>query len=183
MAADLIVSLMASFSDLACFFCRGFVAAAIAGSAHAQEEEVRIFYQRYGHGATKVLIIIGLAGPYESWGLQVKSLTGAMEPVDEEAPAGDDSGVAEGVEVCCYDNRGMGRSSVPEQKSQYTCLHRVFPLVTLLHCWLDVPDDVVRAVAQFLAGRRSWRDDVEGRASAHGSPGMVKSACLRPLHG
>ena len=52
----------------------------------------------------------------------MKGLTGAMEPVDEEAPAGDDSGAAEGVEVCCYDNRGMGRSSVPEQKSQYTCV-------------------------------------------------------------
>src|SRR6185312_8690285 len=53
----------------------------------------------------------GFAGTYESWGPQVKGLTGAMEPVDEEAPAGDDSGAAEGVEVCCYDNRGMGRSS------------------------------------------------------------------------
>jgi hypothetical protein len=29
---------------------------AAAGSG---EEEVRIFYQRYGHGATKVLLIIG----------------------------------------------------------------------------------------------------------------------------
>ncbi|PUZ75230.1 hypothetical protein GQ55_1G137800 [Panicum hallii var. hallii] len=95
-------------------------AAAVAGGAHAQEEEVRIFYQRYGQGATKVLLIIGFAGTYESWGPQVKGLTGAIEPVDEEAPAGDDSGAAEGVEVCCFDNRGMGHSSVPEQKSQYT---------------------------------------------------------------
>jgi hypothetical protein len=55
----------------------------------------------------------------------VKGLTGAVEPTDEEAPAddGDDSGAAaEGVEVCCFDNRGMGRSSVPAQKSQYTCV-------------------------------------------------------------
>jgi len=37
-------------------------AAAVAGGAHAQEEEeVRIFYQPYGHGATKVLLIIGTA--------------------------------------------------------------------------------------------------------------------------
>jgi hypothetical protein len=36
-------------------------AADVAGGAHAQEEEVRIFYQRYGHGATKVLLIIGTA--------------------------------------------------------------------------------------------------------------------------
>ncbi|TKW38709.1 hypothetical protein SEVIR_1G133100v4 [Setaria viridis] len=95
-------------------------AAAVAGGAHTPEEEVRIFYQRYGHGATKVLLIIGFAGTYESWGPQVKGLTGAVEPVDEEAPADDDSGAAEGVEVCCFDNRGMGRSSVPAQKSQYT---------------------------------------------------------------
>ena len=50
----------------------------------------------------------------------MKGLTGAMEPVDEEAPADDDDG--SGVEVCCFDNRGMGRSSVPAQKSQYTCV-------------------------------------------------------------
>ncbi|WVZ76717.1 hypothetical protein U9M48_024669 [Paspalum notatum var. saurae] len=93
-------------------------AAALAGD-HAQQEELRIFYQRYGHGSTKVLLIIGFAGTYESWGPQVKGLTGAVEPVDEEAP-GDDSGAAEGVEVCCFDNRGMGRSSAPAQKSQYT---------------------------------------------------------------
>ncbi|XP_066321671.1 uncharacterized protein [Miscanthus floridulus] len=90
-------------------------AAAVAAS---EKGEVRIFYQRYGHGATKVLLIIGFAGTYESWAPQVKGLTGAMEPVDEEAPADDDDG--SGVEVCCFDNRGMGRSSVPAQKSQYT---------------------------------------------------------------
>ncbi|KAL6640328.1 hypothetical protein ACP70R_022177 [Stipagrostis hirtigluma subsp. patula] len=82
-----------------------------------EAEEVRIFYQRYGHGATKVLLIIGFAGTHESWGPQVKGLTGAVEPVDEEAPAADDD---KGVEVCCFDNRGVGRSSVPARKSQYT---------------------------------------------------------------
>jgi hypothetical protein len=45
-----------------------------------------------------------------------------VEPVDEEAPADDDDS---GVEVCCFDNRGMGRSSIPAQKSQYTCVHHV----------------------------------------------------------
>ncbi|XP_015688961.1 putative aminoacrylate hydrolase RutD [Oryza brachyantha] len=86
------------------------------------EGDVRIFYQRYGHGGTKVLLIIGFAGTHESWGPQVKGLTGAVEPVDEESPAGDDAGGAadEGVEVCCFDNRGMGRSSVPPHKSHYT---------------------------------------------------------------
>lgn len=26
----------------------------------------------------------------------------------------------EGIEVCCFDNRGMGMSSVPTKKSEYT---------------------------------------------------------------
>lgn len=44
-------------------YCVVTAATAVAGGAHAQEEadEVRIFYQRYGHGATKVLLIIGTA--------------------------------------------------------------------------------------------------------------------------
>jgi hypothetical protein len=36
-------------------------AAGGGGAAHTPEEEVRMFYQRYGHGATKVLLIIGTA--------------------------------------------------------------------------------------------------------------------------
>lgn len=90
-------------------------ALAASGDGH---EDVRIFYQRYGRGATKVLLIIGFAGTYESWGPQVKGLTGAVEPLDEESPA--DDVAAEGIEVCCFDNRGMGRSSVPAHKTQYT---------------------------------------------------------------
>ena len=31
----------------------------VAAVAGGEQEEVRIFYQRYGHGATKVLLIIG----------------------------------------------------------------------------------------------------------------------------
>jgi hypothetical protein len=62
----------------------------------------------------------GFAGTHESWGPQVKGLTGAVEPVDEESPAGDDGAAGEGAEVCCFDNRGIGRSSVPPHKSQYT---------------------------------------------------------------
>ncbi|TVU32394.1 hypothetical protein EJB05_24124 [Eragrostis curvula] len=93
-----------------------------SGSGREEEKEVRIFYQRYGHGATKVLLIIGFAGTHDTWGPQVKGLTGAADPVDEEAPADGDTGggAEEGVEVCCFDNRGVGRSSVPAQKSQYT---------------------------------------------------------------
>ncbi|XP_052144094.1 uncharacterized protein LOC127763432 isoform X1 [Oryza glaberrima] len=91
-----------------------------AAAAAGEEGDVRIFYQRYGHGGTKVLLIIGFAGTHESWGPQVKGLTGAVEPVDEESPAGDDGAAGEGAEVCCFDNRGIGRSSVPPHKSQYT---------------------------------------------------------------
>ncbi|GJN19644.1 hypothetical protein PR202_gb06939 [Eleusine coracana subsp. coracana] len=99
----------------------GRAAAAVRGhhDGGEEEEEVRIFYQRYGYGATKVLLIIGFAGTLESWAPQVKGLTGAVDPFDEEAPA-DGGGAAEGVEVCCFDNRGVGRSSVPTSKSQYT---------------------------------------------------------------
>ncbi|KAF0892909.1 hypothetical protein E2562_019565 [Oryza meyeriana var. granulata] len=101
-----------------CVVSHGDPAAAAGG-----EGDVRIFYQRYGHGGTKVLLIIGFAGTHESWGPQVKGLTGDVEAVDEESPAGDDdeaSAAGEGVEVCCFDNRGIGRSSVPPHKSHYT---------------------------------------------------------------
>ncbi|XP_010924903.1 uncharacterized protein [Elaeis guineensis] len=91
-------------------------------------EGVRIFYRRYGHGSTKVLLIIGLAATHDSWGPQIKGLTGTVEPNDdeEEAPAAGGEGTEgpneedEGIEVCCFDNRGMGRSSVPTKKSEYT---------------------------------------------------------------
>uniref|UniRef100_A0A0E0CJH1 AB hydrolase-1 domain-containing protein n=1 Tax=Oryza meridionalis TaxID=40149 RepID=A0A0E0CJH1_9ORYZ len=99
-----------------CVVSHGDPSAAAAG----EEGDVRIFYQRYGHGGTKVLLIIGFAGTHESWGPQVKGLTGAVEPVDEESPAADDGAAGEGVEVCCFDNRGIGRSSVPPHKSHYT---------------------------------------------------------------
>ncbi|KAJ0971750.1 hypothetical protein J5N97_019709 [Dioscorea zingiberensis] len=89
-----------------------------------------IFYRRYGHGPVKVLLIIGLAGTHDSWGPQVKGLTGTCEPNEEEAaPSGVDGGLgcedeegqaAGGIEVCCFDNRGMGCSSIPNKKSEYS---------------------------------------------------------------
>ncbi|THU59539.1 hypothetical protein C4D60_Mb07t03160 [Musa balbisiana] len=92
---------------------------------------IRIFYRRCGHGSTKVLLIIGLAGTHNSWGPQIKGLTGAVEPNDEEAPPtetvggesntlGEEVREGDGIEVCCFDNRGVGRSSVPSEKSDYT---------------------------------------------------------------
>ncbi|KAL6851704.1 hypothetical protein ACP4OV_020268 [Aristida adscensionis] len=103
-------------------------------------EGVRLFYRRYGRGGTKVLLIIGLAGTHDSWGPQIKGLTGSLEPADDEAPrpadeeAGGDGAAeaapadgeeaggdgAAGIEVCCFDNRGVGRSSVPPNKSYYS---------------------------------------------------------------
>ncbi|WOK91364.1 hypothetical protein Cni_G00055 [Canna indica] len=93
---------------------------------------IKIFYRRYGHGSTKVLLIIGLAGTHESWGPQIKGLTGTLEPNDEETAApmvsaeavggglGEEGRGENGIEVCCFDNRGVGRSSVPIKKSEYT---------------------------------------------------------------
>ncbi|CAF2324442.1 BnaA10g06420D [Brassica napus] len=81
---------------------------------------VKIFYRTYGHGPSKALLIIGLAGTHESWGPQIKGLTGTDQPNDDDRIVSDDSGTAQGMEVCAFDNRGMGRSSVPTHKSDYT---------------------------------------------------------------
>uniref|UniRef100_A0A5B6ZE68 AB hydrolase-1 domain-containing protein n=1 Tax=Davidia involucrata TaxID=16924 RepID=A0A5B6ZE68_DAVIN len=88
---------------------------------------VKIFYRKYGHGSVKVLMIIGLAGTHDSWGPQIKGLTGTVTPNDDELSAVDGNPAEDGaagdnggVEVCAFDNRGMGRSSVPTKKSEYT---------------------------------------------------------------
>jgi pimeloyl-ACP methyl ester carboxylesterase len=129
---------------------------------------VKIYYRRYGHGSTKVLLIIGtflhsppyetllflfvssliifiranrnvnnegLAGTHDSWGPQIKGLTGSIEPNDnddleaaqcvhsknqEESNLDQIEEDEEGIEICCFDNRGMGRSSIPTSKSDYT---------------------------------------------------------------
>ncbi|KAF8380010.1 hypothetical protein HHK36_027479 [Tetracentron sinense] len=92
----------------------------------------KIFYRTYGHGTSKVLLIIGLAGTHDSWGPQIKSLTGRDSPNDDELMTVDrslndsgedgDGGHNDGIEVCAFDNRGMGRSSVPTKKSEYKTL-------------------------------------------------------------
>ncbi|XP_021909365.1 uncharacterized protein LOC110823311 [Carica papaya] len=91
---------------------------------------VKLFYRTYGHGPIKVLLIIGLAGTHNSWGPQVRGLTGTDKPNDEEilkfdrssdgANNGSGGAGVGGIEVCAFDNRGMGRSSVPTKKSEYT---------------------------------------------------------------
>ncbi|XP_020087794.1 uncharacterized protein LOC109709853 [Ananas comosus] len=111
-------------------------------SKHPEEEKkgshgngIRIFYQRYGHGSTKVLLIIGFAGTHDMWSPQIKGLAGTAESQDEEAPATAAAEAAEdgeGIEVCCFDNRGMGRSSVPAERSQYTTIIMAKDAVALL---------------------------------------------------
>ncbi|EEF40457.1 putative aminoacrylate hydrolase RutD [Ricinus communis] len=86
---------------------------------------VEIFYRTYGYGPTKVLLIIGLAGTHDSWGPQIKGLTGTDRPNDDDELMtvdrnSGDNDIDCGIQVCAFDNRGMGRSSVPTKKSQYT---------------------------------------------------------------
>ncbi|KAH6760482.1 alpha/beta-Hydrolases superfamily protein [Perilla frutescens var. hirtella] len=89
--------------------------------ANINNNGIKIFYRTYGRGPIKVLMIIGLAGTHDSWGPQIKGLAGTVEPNDDESLTDDpSSGGAAGVEVCAFDNRGMGRSSVPTKKSEYT---------------------------------------------------------------
>lgn len=66
---------------------------------------IKIFYNTYGTGPIKVLMIIGLAGTHESWIPQIQGLTTKPNHA---------------IQVCAFDNRGMGRSSIPINKSQYT---------------------------------------------------------------
>ncbi|KAL9163099.1 hypothetical protein ABFS82_06G019700 [Erythranthe guttata] len=92
------------------------------GDASISSNGIKIFYRTYGRGPVKVLMIIGLAGTHDSWEPQIKGLVGTVTPNDDELPSDDRSGerVAGGVEVCAFDNRGMGQSSVPTKKSEYT---------------------------------------------------------------
>jgi hypothetical protein len=66
----------------------------------------------------------GLAGTHASWGPQIKELVGTDTPNDDETRTGDwssdDNESGGGIEICAFDNRGMGRSSVPTKKSEYT---------------------------------------------------------------
>ncbi|KAB5524094.1 hypothetical protein DKX38_021843 [Salix brachista] len=92
---------------------------------------IKIFYRTYGHGTTKVLLVIGLAGTHGSWGPQIKGLTGeersndddendGMRGVAQSGDNGEDGYGGNGVQVCAFDNRGMGRSSVPTKNSEYS---------------------------------------------------------------
>ncbi|KAI3749105.1 hypothetical protein L6452_12685 [Arctium lappa] len=83
---------------------------------------VKIFYRTYGSGPIKVLMIIGLAGTHESWNPQIEGIVGTTKPNDDDddRSSGDGGYNENGIEVCAFDNRGMGLSSIPKNKSEYT---------------------------------------------------------------
>ncbi|KAF3786666.1 hypothetical protein EJ110_NYTH24810 [Nymphaea thermarum] len=58
---------------------------------------MRIFYQTYGRGLTKVLIT-GLAGSHDSWGPQIKGLVGIDAPNNQEGRGHPTSVVSVGFE-------------------------------------------------------------------------------------
>ncbi|XP_073292895.1 uncharacterized protein [Primulina huaijiensis] len=95
------------------------------GEEPSSNNGIKIFYRIYGGGPVKVLMIIGLAATHDSWGPQIKGLVGTTIPNGSESADGDQcnesSGAGgSGVEVCAFDNRGIGRSSIPSKKSEYT---------------------------------------------------------------
>lgn len=75
---------------------------------------------------------VGLAGTHDSWGPQIKGFIGTDVPnedgdrdvVGDRNATGLGEGVTfengGGIEVCAFDNRGIGRSSVPTKNSAYT---------------------------------------------------------------
>lgn len=138
------------------------------------DEDACMFYQRYGHGPTKVLLIIGLAGNHQSWGPQVRGLCGTDVPHEEEIEdvenrnrGGDDvclgtsretlfseedgfsssstsdsssssengntrEDTGNGIEVCTFDNRGVGNSFIPKDRSHYTTQTMAIDALALL---------------------------------------------------
>lgn len=109
-------------------------AAAVAPADVHLNNDVKIFYRTYGCGPTKVLLIIGLASSHEAWGPQIKGLTGTDVPNDEDDVvwSGGDNESGGGIEVCAFDNRGVGRSSVPIQKSDYSTMIMAKDAIALL---------------------------------------------------
>ncbi|KOM48343.1 hypothetical protein LR48_Vigan07g204700 [Vigna angularis] len=82
--------------------------------------DIKIFYRTYGGGPTKVLLIIGLAATHDAWGPQIKALTGTTVPNDDDDVVWNGEEGNGGIHVCAFDNRGVGRSSVPVEKSEYS---------------------------------------------------------------
>ncbi|GBG84698.1 hypothetical protein CBR_g39074 [Chara braunii] len=99
---------------------------------------LRLFYQLYGHGESKILLIMGLAGTHHAWAPQLKALCGTDvanqgeeegdNAVSSSETEGDKEGrcststqVGSGGRQCCaFDNRGVGQSSAPKQTQAYS---------------------------------------------------------------
>ncbi|KAG0479641.1 hypothetical protein HPP92_010499 [Vanilla planifolia] len=101
----------------------------------------RIFYRRFGYGGTKVLLVIGLAATHEGWWPQIKGLTGVCElhDADNEVPPNNGGDVldeegqsGDGIEVCCFDNRGMGQSTIPSNRTEYSTTIMAMDALALL---------------------------------------------------
>ncbi|AES58749.1 putative carboxylesterase [Medicago truncatula] len=108
---------------------------AVAPADAHLNNDVKIFYRTYGRGPTKVLLIIGLASTHEGWGPQIKGFTGTNVPNDEDDAVWSCEGDNEaggGIQVCAFDNRGVGRSSVPIRKSDYSTKIMAKDAITLL---------------------------------------------------
>ncbi|KAI3762377.1 hypothetical protein L1987_52806 [Smallanthus sonchifolius] len=91
------------------------------GADAVSNKGIKIFYRTYGSGPIKVLMIIGLAATHDSWNPQIEGLLGTVKPNDSDDRSSDDGGDNEnGIEVCAIDNRGVGRSSIPAKRSEYT---------------------------------------------------------------
>lgn len=65
-------------------------------------------------------MIIGLAGTHDSWNPQIEGLVGTTQANDDDQSSEDGVYNGNGIQVCAFDNRGMGRSSIPKNKSEYT---------------------------------------------------------------
>lgn len=62
----------------------------------------------------------GLAATHDAWGPQIKALTGTTVPNDDDDVVWNGEEGNGGIHVCAFDNRGVGRSSVPVEKSEYS---------------------------------------------------------------
>lgn len=96
-----------------------------------------------------MLLIMGLAATHEGWNPQILKLAGSTTPNEEDdsienlsiphinsqslddfasleetqqrGSSSEDVGtIPTGIQICAFDNRGVGKSSVPESKSEYT---------------------------------------------------------------
>ncbi|KAG9448213.1 hypothetical protein H6P81_014341 [Aristolochia fimbriata] len=94
----------------------------VGGERMISDDGIRIFYHLYGRGRTKVLFISGLASTHECWSPQLRGLLGTDKPNDDDGSGCIDERDEEedGIQVCAFDNRGVGQSSIPMKKSDYT---------------------------------------------------------------